>query len=67
MGAVNHEPEVFHFGAFELDRHLGELRKHGIKLKLRASVSTNLGFSAVSPSASRSLRMALLIALSKST
>ncbi len=33
----------------------------------RACVSTNLGFSAVSPRASRSFRMALLIALSKSS
>lgn len=35
MGAVSHEPRLFQFGAFELDPHSGELRKHGIKLKLQ--------------------------------
>ena len=35
MAEVNHQPPVFQFGAFELDAHSGELRKHGIKLKLQ--------------------------------
>jgi DNA-binding winged helix-turn-helix (wHTH) protein len=33
--ARNHEQSSFQFGAFELDPHFGELRKHGIKLKLQ--------------------------------
>jgi Tol biopolymer transport system component/DNA-binding winged helix-turn-helix (wHTH) protein len=35
MTAVNQQPPVLRFGAFELNAHLGELRKHGIKLKLQ--------------------------------
>lgn len=33
--ARNQEHSAFQFGAFELDPHSGELRKHGIKLKLQ--------------------------------
>ena len=35
MGAVNQEPRLFQFGAFELDALSGELRKRGVKLKLQ--------------------------------
>ena len=35
MAAVNQQPPVHQFGAFELDAHSGELRKHGMKLKLQ--------------------------------
>lgn len=35
MEAVNQEARPFQFGAFELDPHSGELRKHGIRLKLQ--------------------------------
>lgn len=33
--ARNHEQAAFQFGGFELDPRAGELRKHGIKLKLQ--------------------------------
>ncbi|MGH9345153.1 MAG: winged helix-turn-helix domain-containing protein [Terriglobia bacterium] len=35
MGAVDHRPRVFQFGVFELNVHSGELRKHGIEVKLQ--------------------------------
>src|SRR5690242_944646 len=35
MAAVNQQPPVHQFGAFELDARSGELRKHGMKLRLQ--------------------------------
>lgn len=41
--ARNQEQSAFQFGAFELDPHSGELRKHGIKLKLQRQPVQILG------------------------
>lgn len=35
MAAVEQHPPTFQFGAFELNPHTRELRKHGVKLKLQ--------------------------------
>jgi len=35
MAAVNQQPSIFRFGAFELNADSEELRKHGVKLKLQ--------------------------------
>lgn len=35
MSGVQEQQPVFQFGVFELNRHTGELRKHGVKLKLQ--------------------------------
>lgn len=35
MPSIQEHRPIFHFGVFELNSHTGELRKHGVKLKLQ--------------------------------
>ena len=35
MASIQEQQPIFQFGVFELNRHTGELRKHGVKLKLQ--------------------------------
>lgn len=43
MEQPGHEPRVFGFGVFELDRHTGELRRSGVKLPLQEQPLRLLG------------------------